>query len=91
MLNPYEIYHPSLTDAVQAVEKYIADQGFTVSDDEMMHQVGFGPAKPTPGNTNKYSLELTKAGKLTRKMAHFQVYNRGYDIANNMELNLYIS
>ena len=91
MSKHYETYYPSLTSAVRAVEKYIADRGFTVTADELTNVVGFGPAKPTPGNTNKYHLEISKNGKIQRKKAHFQVYNRGYEIGNNMELNLYIS
>ena len=91
MSKSYNVYHASLTRAVQEAEKFIADQGFTVDPDEMFRKVGSGPAKPGPGNTNSYHIELIKNGKIQRKVAHFQVYNRGYEIHNNFELNLYIS
>ena len=91
-MSNYKIYHNSLTGAVQEVESFIEDQGYTVDPEELFHKVGAGPAKPTPGNTNKYHLELiTAKGNIARKMAHFQVYNRGDEVPENMELNLYLS
>ena len=89
--NDYTLYHNSLTSAVQEVEKYIEKQGYTYDDEDMAQEVGLGPKKPSEGKTNSYHLPLYRNGKKVRQYAHFQVYNRGNKIGNNMELNVYIS
>ncbi len=45
-----------------------------------------GPKKPSEGKTNKFSIELSKDGKPSRKQLHIQVYG----MRNSYELNAYI-
>ena len=90
-MSTYQLYHSTYTSAIQSAEQHITDSGFEVSADELMDVVGFGPAKPQPGKTNSLHLKLTKNGKLVRVMAHLQVYNRGQEIGNCYELNVYVS
>jgi len=85
----YEIYHDSLTSAVQEMESYVVKNGYTLDDEEMAETVGFGPKKPSGGKTNRYTMSLYKDGKKQRKAIHFQVYNRETK-RNTFELNMYI-
>jgi len=89
--NEYQLYHPSYSGAIAEVRRYAEKNGYTLDDDEMFDKIGMGPRKPGPGKTNKFSLSLYKKGKPQKKMLHFQVYNRGYDVGNNFELNAYFS
>jgi len=52
--------------------------------------IGLGPAKPTEGNTNRYTVRILKDGVAQRKHVHIQVYNRGTTV-NTFELNCYVS
>ena len=85
----YEIYHDSLSMAVQEMEAYVAKNGYELDDEEMADTVGFGPKKPSGGKTNRYTVRLYKGGKEQRKAIHFQVYNRETK-QNPYELNMYI-
>ncbi len=89
----YELYHKSYTSAVQEAERYANSQGFELDPEEMADKIGLGPKKPSEGKTNKFSLDLYKNGEPIKgkRKFHFQVYNRGNDVGNNFELNLYIS
>jgi len=86
----YEIYHDSLTSAVQEVEDNVRRQGYEVDPEDIAQKVGFGPRKPTNGETNKYHVKLLKDGEPQKKMVHFQVYDRGTN-RNTYELNMYVS
>lgn len=87
----FQVYHPSLTSAIQAVEKYAKDQGYTLDDEQMAMRVGLGPAKPKAGKTTRYQLSVyDKDGNEIKKKLNAQVYNRGVD-GNTYELNVYIS
>ena len=46
-----------------------------------------GPKKPGTGKTNRYTIELMKNGKPTKRMLQMQVY---YD-EGRYELNMYVS
>ena len=83
----YEIYHKTFTSAVEEVEKFAKKNGYQLDDDDLFHQVGTGPGKPSVGKTNKYHLKLLKGGKEDRKSLHFQVYG----MKSQYELNMYIS
>jgi len=85
----YDIYHDSLTSAVQEMESYVLANGYDLDPEEMADKIGFGPSKPSNGKTNRYTVTLYKNGKEQRKAVHFQVYNRGTD-RNPYELNTYI-
>lgn len=83
----YEIYHNSFSSAVQTAAKYAELKGYTIVDDHWFNQIATGPKRPSEGNTNRYSIELEKDGKLQKKQLHIQVYGMG----NKYELNCYIS
>lgn len=84
----FKLYHDSYTSAVQAAIQYGKDSGYELSDDEIARKIGLGPAKPTPGKTNRITLTLFKNGKEQRKTLSFQVYRMNPD---KFELNIYIS
>lgn len=85
----YQVYHSSYSSAVQHARKKIEDKGYTIHDDDWFHHVNSGPRKPSEGKTNSLHIPLHKDGKPIKKQAHIQVYNRGNDVGNNYELNMY--
>jgi hypothetical protein len=85
----YQIYHPSYSSAVQHAEKHLNKQGFDIHPDDWFHHVNAGPSKPSEGKTVSLHIPLHKDGVPSKKVAHIQVYNRGNDLANNHELNMY--
>lgn len=86
-----KVYHPSYGHALQHAEDHLAKQGYTIHPDDWHHNISNGPSKPGEGKTNRINLPLHKDGVPVDKMAHIQVYNRGNDIPENMELNMYTS
>ncbi len=86
----YELYHDTLTSAVNAAISQAESKGYSLDDDDTFTQIGAGPAKPSKGKTNRYSLKLFKGDKQVKEHLHIQVYNRGTD-RNTFELNAYIS
>jgi len=87
---PYEVYHPSYTSAVQAAEKYAQKKGYEVDEDSWWTQIATGPKKPGKGKTNRAVIELTKGGKPNNSTLSLQVYNRGVS-GNTYELNCYVN
>ena len=85
----YQIYHPTYSSAVQHAEKHLNKQGFDIHPDDWFHHVNAGPSKPAEGKTVSLHIPLHKDGVPSKKVAHIQVYNRGNDLANNHELNMY--
>ena len=85
----YQIYHPTYSSAVQHAEKHLNKQGFDIHPDDWFHHVNSGPSKPAEGKTVSLHIPLHKDGVPSKKVAHIQVYNRGNDLANNHELNMY--
>lgn len=85
----YQIYHPSYSSAVQHAEKHLNKQGYEIHPDDWFHHINAGPTKPAEGKTVSLHIPLHKDGAPTKKVAHIQVYNRGNDLANNHELNMY--
>ena len=85
----YQVYHPSYSSAVQHAEKHLNKQGFDIHPDDWFHHINAGPSKPAEGKTVSLHIPLHKDGVPSKKVAHIQVYNRGNDIANNHELNMY--
>ncbi len=83
----YPVYHNTFSSAVQAARAFADAKGYTIEDGEWDFRVTTGPAKPSVGRTNRYSLELVRNGVVQRKMLHIQVY--GLD--NSYELNAYIN
>jgi hypothetical protein len=82
----YEVYHKSYTSAIQAAKEYAEKKGYEINDDDSFRQIGMGPRKPSEGKTNKFSIELSKDGKVQRKKLQIQVYG----MKNSYELNAYI-
>ena len=85
----YTIYHPTYSSAVQHAHEHLKKKGLEISDDNWFHHVNSGPKKPGEGQTNRLDIPLHKDGVETKKHAHIQVYNRGNDVKNAYELNLY--
>ncbi len=83
---PYEVYHKSYTSAIEAAREYAEKKGFEIDNDDSFTKIGMGPRKPSEGKTNRFSIQLTKDGKLQRKQLHIQVYG----MKNSYELNTYI-
>ena len=85
----YTIYHPTYSSAVQHAHEHLKKKGLEISDDDWFRHVNSGPKKPGEGQTNRLDIPLHKDGVETKKHAHIQVYNRGNDVKNAYELNLY--
>lgn len=83
----YEVYHGTLSSAVQTARAWAESRGYEITGDEWFIKVNNGPRKPAEGDVNRYSLELVKDGKLSKKMLHMQVTN----IGPKYELNAYIN
>jgi hypothetical protein len=82
----YEVYHKSYTSAINAAKAYAEKKGYEINDEDSFRQIGMGPRKPSEGKTNKFSIELSKGGKVQRKKLQIQVYG----MRNSYELNAYI-
>ena len=82
----YEVYHKSYTSAINAARDYAEKQGYEINDDDSFTKIGMGPRKPSEGKTNRFSIELSKDGKVSRRQLHIQVYG----MKNSYELNAYI-
>lgn len=87
----YSLYHDTLTSAIQEVDRYLARKGYEMDKEDAAQQIGMGPPKPQPGDTNRYTVKLLKNGiEEARIRVHIQVYNRGTE-RNTYELNTYVS
>jgi hypothetical protein len=82
----FKVYHKSYTEAIQTAKEYALKKGYLVDDDDSFRKIGMGPRKPSEGKTNKFSIELSKDGKVQRKKLQIQVYG----MRNSYELNAYI-
>lgn len=83
----YETYHNTYTSAIRAAKAYAEKKGYEINDDESFRKIGMGPKKPDEGKTNRFSIELSKDGKVQKKQLHIQVYG----MKSKYELNAYIS
>lgn len=83
----YTINHKTFSSAVQHAKDQVEKRGYEIDDDEWDRKVAMGPRKPGRGKTNKYTIDLMKNGKETRRKLQMQVY---YD-EGRYELNMYIS
>jgi hypothetical protein len=88
----YVLYHDTYTSAVQEVERWAKQRGYTLDPEEMADEIGLGPGKPKKGKTVSHHLTLYKNGQPIKgkNKLHFQVYNRGTN-NNTYELNAYIA
>lgn len=86
----YQVYHDTYTSAVEGALDFAERNGYEYDKEETATTIGTGPAKPSEGKTNKFTITLYKGEKEQRKGLQFQVYNRGTN-RNTYELNAYIS
>ena len=84
--NDLKVYHKSYTSAINAAKEYAEKKGYEINDDDSFTKIGMGPRKPSEGKTNRFSIELSKDGKPSRKLLHIQVYG----MRDTYELNAYI-
>jgi hypothetical protein len=84
--NDLKVYHKSYTSAINAAKEYAEKKGYEINDDDSFTKIGMGPKKPSEGKTNRFSIELSKDGKPSRKLLHIQVYG----MRDTYELNAYI-
>lgn len=82
----FEVYHKSYTKAIETAREYAEKQGYEINNDDTFTKIGMGPKKPSEGKTNRFSIELSKDGKVQRKQLHIQVYG----MKNGYELNCYL-
>ena len=82
----FETYHNTYTSAIQAAKEWAEKSGYQINDDDSFTKIGMGPKKPSEGKTNRFSIELSKDGKVQKKMLHIQVYG----MKSKYELNCYI-
>ena len=62
-----KLYENAITQAnlaIQAAKAYAEKKGYEINDDDSFRQIGMGPRKPSEGKTNKFSIELSKDGKI---------------------------
>ena len=89
-MSNYTLYHETLTACIQEVERMLCRTGLEMDPEHGGDVIGFGPAKPVEGNTNRYTVRILKDGAAQRRHVHIQVYNRG-TTTNTFELNCYVS
>lgn len=86
-----KVYHPGYSAALQHAEKHLNKQGYEIHPEDWDYHISRGPTKPSEGKTVSLHVPLHKDGVPSKKLAHIQVYNRGDDIPNNNELNMYVN
>lgn len=82
-----EVYHKTYTSAINSALDYAENRGYEYDKEEVSQEIGLGPKKPKDGDTNKFSISLTKDGKKQKKYLNIQVYGMG----DKYELNCYIN
>lgn len=83
----YQIYHSSLTGAIDEVIAHLEKQGLFMDEEEIFNTISTGPRKPGDGKTNRYMLALyDEDGIPAKKAVQFQVYGMGN---GRYELNMY--
>lgn len=85
----YRLYHQSYSDAVQHAVNETRDKGYQIDEDDFHNKVTTGPRKPSPGETNRFSIDLLKDNKPINKKLHMQIYHM--DDTGKYELNMYVS
>ena len=82
----YTIYHDSFTSACNEALRLVKERGLEVDENDWFNRVATGPGKPKVGQTNRFSVDLTKDNKPVKEQLNFQVYA----LPNKYELNCYI-
>ncbi len=83
----YQIYHSSLTGAIDEVIAHLEKQGLFMDEEDIFTYISTGDRKPGEGKTNRYMLPLfDENGTPAKKAVQFQVYGMGN---GRYELNMY--
>lgn len=79
----YEVYHKTLSSALEEVKKYAIARGFDPIEFDMMdvQHVAYG-------QTERFHKELTKDGRPLRRSMNVQIYRMD---SGNYELNMYVA
>jgi len=85
----YEIYHDTYSSAVHTALDYAKKLGFDFSEDDVFHIISVNTKKPSPDQTTRFSLPLSKNDKPSKKNLQVQVYNRNTD-KKSFELTVYV-
>jgi hypothetical protein len=83
----YQIQHSTYTECIKEMERIVSKSGFELDTDEQFSTVGINTKRPKTGETVRFSLSLSKSGKVIKKGVHVQVYGMPNDM---YELNCYI-
>jgi hypothetical protein len=83
----YKVYHDTYTSAINSALEYAEARGYEYDKDETATKIGFGPARPRNGRTNRFTITLFKNGREQRKALQIQVT----DLGKKYELNAYIN
>lgn len=88
--NDYKIYHNTFSSVIDEVRNFVKKNGYDIDEDSWWNEMNFKQhrARPKIGQTNRFSVNLTKNGNPVKKMVAFQVY--GLE-SENYELNMYIT
>lgn len=82
----YQVIHNTYSSAVKEALWYAKNQDLEVSEDDIFNQITTGNPKPKDGETNRFSLAVSKIGKVLSKGLQVQITGVG----NKYELNLYL-
>jgi hypothetical protein len=82
-----KIYHNSFSSAVQMAQSDAEANGYEVDEQSWFNTVAMGQGRPKQGETTRFSVELLKDGKPSKKQLHVQVYG----MEHAYELNHYIN
>lgn len=86
-----QTYFDTFTGAAEEAARIAELEGYQIDEDDWFRQVGTGGrytrSRPSVGDTHRFSIDLLKRGKPSKKALHFQVYNMG----NKYELNAYVN
>lgn len=85
----YKLYHDTLASAFQTALADARKQGYEVSDEEEFQKITTA-RKPYAGETESYTLEVSRHGKVEKnKRLHIQIYR--IENSGKYELNCYVS
>lgn len=82
----YVVLHNQYSQAIEASKDFAVKNGYEIDPEEYAEKVGLGPTRPKDGETNRFSMTLTKDGKVQKKMLQIQIAG----VRNKFELNMYI-
>jgi len=88
---PNNIYFDTFTDAAEFARNTAEKKGFEIDTNDWHSEVTMGGrysrSRPSVGKTTRFTINLLKNEKPTKKYLHFQVYGME---SGKFELNTYI-